>query len=534
MVNSIDPTDEQQRIIDEEGNIVVIARPGSGKTYTIVQKIKKILEKCYDYNGVIAISYTKKASRELEQRFKVKGICKKSSFFGTIDNFYISEIIIPFTKYLFNRHIDLRVESELKNYPEYAILRKIRNGMDEEKEALLIKSLSEGYIFLEISGETALYILNKIHEARRYIQARYTHIFIDEYQDCGGIQHQIFIRMLSLGLKGIAVGDIDQAIYAFANRHSKYLTELTKNKEFNFYRITKNHRCHKSIEAYSLQLLGIAQPRLHIDTMRVLGVYCTGNEISMAKLIAEHLPLIKKQHAVDNNCKIAILCRNKGSATNISKNIGVENKLFVDNALDVSKYQWSRFFADFLRDYFDENVFPVDVVDQLVDEELDSSSYKRILKMVKELFDLEPYNLIHKIKVFEKLASQIYPEYESCDAMAELGCVLKSQEQLNGYRPPADNEICIMTLHKSKGLEFDVVFHMDLYDWIFPRRDISQEEYQQDLNLHYVGVTRAKKVCYIMQGTERYRPYQGDYWNAKPSPFFTLNGVENYRIDCKW
>ena len=55
MVNSIDPTDEQQRIIDEEGNIVVIARPGSGKTYTIVQKIKKILEKCYDYKHQIKV-----------------------------------------------------------------------------------------------------------------------------------------------------------------------------------------------------------------------------------------------------------------------------------------------------------------------------------------------------------------------------------------------------------------------------------------------------------------------------------------------
>lgn len=534
MVNSIGPTDEQQRIIDAEGNIVVIARPGSGKTYTVVQKIKKILENCYNYNGVIAISYTKKASRELEQRFKVKGICKKSSFFGTIDNFYISEIIIPFAKYLFNRYIDLRVESELKKYPEYAILGKIRNGIDEKTEMLLIKSLSEGYIFLEISGETALYILNKIHEARRYIQARYTHIFIDEYQDCGGIQHQIFIRMLSLGLKGIAVGDIDQAIYAFANRHSKYLTELTKNKEFKLYRITKNHRCHESIEAYSLQLLGIAQPRPHIDTMRVFGVYCMGNEISIAKLIAERLPLIKEKYVVDNNCKIGILCRNKGSATNISKNIGVENKLFIDNALDISKYQWSRFFADFLRDYFDENVFPADVVDKFVDEELDGSNYKCILRMVKEIFDLESCELIHKIKAFEKLASKIYPEYESCDAMAELGYVLKSQEQLNGYRPPANNEICIMTLHKSKGLEFDVVFHMDLYDWTFPRRKISKEEYQQDLNLHYVGVTRAKKVCYIMQGTKRYRSYKGDYCHAEPSPFLTLNGVENFRINCKW
>ena len=45
MANSMGPTEEQQKIIDAAGNIVVIARPGSGKTYTIVKKIEKILEK---------------------------------------------------------------------------------------------------------------------------------------------------------------------------------------------------------------------------------------------------------------------------------------------------------------------------------------------------------------------------------------------------------------------------------------------------------------------------------------------------------
>lgn len=93
---------------------LLLRRPGSGKTYTIVKKIEKILEKSYEYQGIIAISYTKKASRELEQRCKMTGISMKSSFFGTIDNFYISEIIMPFVKYFFNKRIELQVEAELE------------------------------------------------------------------------------------------------------------------------------------------------------------------------------------------------------------------------------------------------------------------------------------------------------------------------------------------------------------------------------------------------------------------------------------
>jgi len=154
--------------------------------------------------------------------------------------------------------------------------------------------------------------------------------------------------------------------------------------------------------------------------------------------------------------------------------------------------------------------------------------------MVKIIFESVPDDFIKLLSTFVKLADLIYPEYVSKEAIRELESVLKSPEQLEGYRPPANNEICIMTLHKSKGLEFDVVFHMDLYDWVFPRRSISPIEYQQDLNLHYVGVTRAKKACYIMQGTYRYRSYKDDYYEAKPSPFLSINGVQNYRNNLIW
>ena len=95
MSQTKEPTDEQKLIIKDDGNVVVTAKPGSGKTFTIVEKIYQISQKLYDHQGIIAISFTKKASRELEQRAKNRGAAKKSSFYGTIDSFYISQIIIP-------------------------------------------------------------------------------------------------------------------------------------------------------------------------------------------------------------------------------------------------------------------------------------------------------------------------------------------------------------------------------------------------------------------------------------------------------
>ena len=98
MIN--EPTNEQKAILNHDGNIVVTANPGSGKTYTIVEKIGDVLSELPSYKGVIAISFTNKASDELKKRCKRKGIDPKHSFFGTIDKFYISEIIIPFASHL--------------------------------------------------------------------------------------------------------------------------------------------------------------------------------------------------------------------------------------------------------------------------------------------------------------------------------------------------------------------------------------------------------------------------------------------------
>lgn len=63
----MNPTPEQKEIIDYTGHTVVIANPGSGKTFTISRKIISILGELEFYQGVIAISYTNKASRELEK-----------------------------------------------------------------------------------------------------------------------------------------------------------------------------------------------------------------------------------------------------------------------------------------------------------------------------------------------------------------------------------------------------------------------------------------------------------------------------------
>lgn len=122
-----------------------------------------------------------------------------------------------------------------------------------------------------------------------------------------------------------------------------------------------------------------------------------------------------------------------------------------------------------------------------------------------------------------KFAKLIYPEEIDNGISKELNTVLGDKENRNSFKP-ATEKVNIMTLHKSKGLEFKCVFLLDVYRWILPAEGnwLTEEDYTQSLNLHYVGITRAIEACYIMQGTKRYRSRQGDYWSTEGSPFYLL------------
>lgn len=539
MNNVTKPTDEQMKIIKNNGNLVITAKPGSGKTYTIIEKINDISKNLLSYKGVIAISFTVKASQELSHRYKRKRIGNANHFFGTIDTFYISEIIVPFSKLLFNKGKPLEVIKSFDNYPQFKDLEELKeNRTDKELLKLLKESLQEGLIFLDISGETALYILNEVPQCLIYLKARYSHIFIDEYQDCGEIQHEIFLKLVNKGIIGVAVGDIDQAIYAFSFRYSKYLLSLIDDNNFTHLEITRNHRCHKSISDYSLELMGIT--RQHIEKeKRVFKVNVDGTDEQVIHAIENNLGEIKKQFNISQNNDFAILCRGNNTAKRASEFLTVDNKLFVETPLDKINGNWASVFNDILSSYFLYNcnkITVLDFVSKHINEEFCYKNFRQALESVNKLFNLAEDQLERNLQEFIKLAKLIYPQGQDEQIVSMLRKIIKNEKDLYSFKPATENEINVMTLHKSKGLEFKCVFLLDVYRWILPNeyQGMTEEDFRQALNLHYVGVTRAIEACYIMQGTRRYNEKRKIYLEAVESPFLYMNNTSSLRKDLNW
>ncbi|MFH0920484.1 MAG: UvrD-helicase domain-containing protein [Fibrobacterota bacterium] len=79
--------------------------------------------------------------------------------------------------------------------------------------------------------------------------------------------------------------------------------------------------------------------------------------------------------------------------------------------------------------------------------------------------------------------------------------------------------VTLMTLHASKGLEFDRVFIAGLEEGLFPimRADSTPADLEEERRLFYVGLTRARKKARIFYAHSRRR--FGTYTTAPPSCF---------------
>jgi len=140
---------------------------------------------------------------------------------------------------------------------------------------------------------------------------------------------------------------------------------------------------------------------------------------------------------------------------------------------------------------------------------LDESGYSAMLKNKK---DIENESRLENIK--ELLSAM--KEFDDLESFLEHVALATSVDQ------EWDGEkINMMTMHGSKGLEFDVVFLPGWEEGLFPHQKSIEEKGQNGLEeerrLAYVGITRAKKMATISFAMNRF--YQGNWIDSMASRF---------------
>ena len=140
---------------------------------------------------------------------------------------------------------------------------------------------------------------------------------------------------------------------------------------------------------------------------------------------------------------------------------------------------------------------------------LDESGYSQMLKNKK---DLENENRLENIK---ELISAM-KEFDNLESFLEHVALATSIDQ-----DWKGQKVNLMTMHASKGLEFDVIFLPGWEEGLFPHQKSIEEKGQNGLEeerrLAYVGITRGKKLAHISFAMNRF--YQGDWIDSLSSRF---------------
>lgn len=287
---------QEEAITHRDGPAMVLAGPGSGKTFVIVQRLKYLIEEYgADPSSILVITFTKAAAIEMQQRFlKITDSSYPEVSFGTFHSLFYNilrdhrkeagfynniEIADELFKYKLVKDILLNVlknsrenMNKLRLLDENEIIKDITSEISRIKNAgLLLSSVSDsvpykehfeaiftGYnaalkSFGKIDFDDMSLICAQLFENRKDIaeqyKSRFKYILIDEYQDINEMQQNNIEAILNDDKNLFVVGDDDQAIYGFRGAKPGIMMEFKDRMggSVHLINLSVNYRCGKAI-----------------------------------------------------------------------------------------------------------------------------------------------------------------------------------------------------------------------------------------------------------------------------------------------
>ena len=485
--------DIRDEILTSEGNIVIGASAGTGKTYTTIQRIIKDTEESKNYQTFAAVTFTRKAAKEIISRL---GPNKGEGFVGTNDNFIWLEIIQPFMYDVYG--MDFRKEIK-PDFNDENQIRTFGEGIETIRKTQLMckySNIRENFAF-----QLALEILKNSHSSRRYLKAKYFRIYIDEYQDSDVDMHNFFMYLCDeLEIPLFIVGDAKQSIYSWRGAYSDGFNGLFTKQNFKTFELWHNFRSNKVIQNYSN--IFMKSVRRHYQQTEF------NDEVIAFKysIDGEAVDYINKWIDVDKKC--AFLNFSNNSAENWSKRLKDVGLPFVfipgsplDNSNLESEHIWiARAIAHYsLQHRYSEYDFRDEIP---MPEAYRISDIKQLLKEIKEsqydyfLYEencIKLYGYLGYTENFDKIKKEVSKLYE----------VVNDEKYMPTYNQER-YKLTSGTIHSSKGLEFEqVIINAQDYDMT---RDGTNF-------LHYVAISRPEERLLIIAQNgfmDRYKGYIHD------------------------
>lgn len=397
----------------------------------------------------------------------------------------------------------------------------------------------------------AVRLLESHEEIRAYYQKRFRYVHVDEYQDTNGSQYA-FVKLLVNSDNNICVvGDTDQNIYSWRGANLRNI--LNFEKDFPGTRtilLEENYRSTGNILALAntaIQKNTVRQPK-NLFTSQGEGEKITicpaWDELSEAEMIAkkckalgeagqplEHIAVLYRANFQSRVLEEAFI------RANVPYNL-LGTKFFerkeVKDVMSYLRAAVNRASQPDLKRVFEtpkRGIGKVTIAKVFSGEDIPVSAQAKVtavydfLDKIAELLESQPLShIMHMIIVDSGMEKEMLEgsseDKERLENARELVSLTIRYDDVTGaeaitqfleetsLQSDQDNDteekngVRLMTIHASKGLEFDHVFVTGLEQDLFPHKNIgnrkqSKEEEEEERRLFYVAVTRAKKQLYL-------------------------------------
>lgn len=513
--------DAASKAVRLDCNCTVIAGPGAGKTELLAQRACYLLQTntCAHPQKILAISFKKDAADNLRERVKARCGIELSRRFQSLT-------YDAFAKAILDRFI-LALPAHLAVNPNYKL--SFENNLPN------IGPVGDRTLNFKWINKLAAAIFVTNPKLLKALRLTYSHVFLDEFQDTTGIQYEL-IKTCFKGSnsKLMAVGDEKQRIMVWAGALPNAFAQFTSDFSARKLELVMNHRSAPRLIALQMAMyksLNVNQTTIVPDNKWAnnAGVatllICENDDqesVEIANDIAKQLQA-KKSTQRD----ICLICKQRPDiyTTKIIeqlKRLGIKARV-ESSYQDLVKDPLTDLIIRFLRFSMDRtNTQERDLIIsafaeiKMVNTETDNPAYhKFITDLYQVLADTRKWILSPKSpkrasefiqRIVEKVIGigrikALFPVYKQGTYLNQQIKTLANAIQAEFTNGSPDWEsaiksflgtdsIPIMTIHKSKGLEFKSVYFIGLDDESF--NNFAQNS-AEDRCAFFVALSRAKE-----------------------------------------
>lgn len=561
------PTPAQgDAIAATDPKLMAVAGPGSGKTATLVSRVTALIEAGTPPEQIVLLTFTNAAAHEMAERLAACiGDRTEAMFVGTLHAFALHNLKRFADRLGYTNGIalidpdaadDLLAETarQMGCRDPLSHLKALRGDgvpslKDYEFDSARI-TVRAFYDHMRTAGVVDYDAL--LSEFERLLKNpppeladAFCHLFVDEVQDSSPTDWRIY-RAMPVPNK-FFVGDPDQAIYGFRGGDVTEMLMEAIRPDVRMIKLEENFRSSRDICAAAQGLIERNTRRMPKVTYAFSDDRGTVELLTMAETAEQEVATVSgrvKDLLAAGVGSVGIVARANAIADEFRKGLQAFGIELVQRKLVQLPRDWkfARNLVEFVADPENDTVAFFFLQALLVVNGATPKAAKqqardaRIAAQAAGLSLNAASPLLRHARVIEATTVMRTALIGRASREARSIVVDKARElprdasasdlalALADVRPYEQEEpggnVRVMTVHGSKGREFDAVFMVGMEEEVFPGRRNSSEKLnlEEERRIAYVGATRARRSLFLSCARKRRTPW-GDVQDHRPSRF---------------